>query len=410
MKVVLAIAELRQRLEQLGAVIARKSQDAVYRNVHIYTEEGAVYLQGVDVDTTMTLKLTGAKIEEEGSILTEYEKFRAIVSGRRSDFVLETMENNQAVISNVGVRARALLGTSPSDKFTALGVIQGLNKELRPSAADQHVFGLPGLKEQIELVEYAIPPAGGKFVVPSILLDSAEGKLTLVATDGVRMAISTKPDQSLAAFSFTMPKATLDLLKKLDGGGEATVRISENDNAFFIETKAELVTYNKTHSKFPPYKKIAPGPNTQKTTLVFKDKDAFLEMLTTLTPQCDDQEHPRISYTSDATGKEVLCVATKEEKQSTGNVYFDTGEHMLQSEGSGALPFAIALDAKVLNPFIQAATFPIVMHFTSVNGVVDMHIAGGTKEAPTYRFLQMPMRDTHEAGATSIPIPVSKKK
>jgi len=408
MKVTFSITELQQRLGQLALVIGKKSQEVLNRCVHIYTENGAVYLQGVDVDTTMTLKLLKATIQEEGSTLTEYAQFMKLVVPRRSDFIFETIDDNQSVITNVVGKARALVGARPAGPFTALNVVQGLAGKAGAELNGIHTFGLPGLKEQIEQVEFAIPPAGGKFTVPSILIDTDGKELKLVATDGVCMAISTRPADMGTAFKFTMPEPTLDLLKKLDGG--TTVRISENENSFFLETDVELVTYNKTHAEFPPYERVIPKAGTHKTTIVIADKESFREMLETLTPQCSDQEHPRITYNVSADGTEVLCVSTRDEKQSTGNTYFDTGEHTLTSVGSGVLPNKISLDAKVLVPFIGRATFPVTIHITSQTGVVDMHAAGGTQEKPTYRYLQMPMRGTDgETGYTTVPIPFRKK-
>src|SRR5271166_2438614 len=400
MKVKFSIAELQQRLTQLGMVIGKKSQEVLNRSLHIYTKDGAVYLQGVDVDTTMTLKLVKSIIQEEGSVLTEYAKFVPIIMPRRGDFFFETVDDGQAVITNEVGKSRALVATSPAAPFTALNVIQGLAGKSSAELNGIHKFGLPGLKEQIEQVEFAIPTAGGKFTVPSILIEATAAELKLVATDGVCMAISAKPADLGAEFKFTMPKPTLDIIKKLDGG--TTVLISESENSFFIETDVELVTYNKTHAEFPPYERIIPKPGTHKTTIVIDDKGNFEEMLATLTPLCSDKEYPRISYNVSADGSEVLCVATREEKLATGNSYFDTGEHMLSAKSTGSLPSAISLDAKVILPFIQRATFPVTIHITASTGVVDMHVAGGSQEKPTYRYLQMPMRGVSgEVGYTS---------
>jgi len=409
MKVKFSIAELQQRLTQLGMVIGKKSQEVLNRGVHIYTQGGSVYLQGVDVDTTMTLKLVKAVVLEEGSALTEYAKLVPIIMPRRGDFFFETIDDGQAIITNEVGKGRAVISTSPAAPFMVLNVVQGIAGKDSAQLNGIHKFGLPGLKEQVEQVEFAIPADGGKFVVPSLLIEATATELKLVATDGVCMALSTKPADLGAAFKFTMPKPALELLKKLDGG--TTVLISESENAFFIETDVELVTYNKTHAEFPSYEKILPKPGSHKTTIVIDDKANFEEMLGTLTPLCSDQACPRITYSVTADGTEVLCVAQREEKLATGNSYFDIGEHTLLVKGSGTLPFSISLDAKVILPFIQKATFPITIHITASTGVVDMHAAGGTQEKPSYRYLQMPMRGVAgETGYTSQPIPVSKKK
>jgi len=76
MKVTFDAQQLKQRLGQLGSVVARKSQEALYRNIRLFTDaEGVVNLQGIDIDTTMTLKVPSAKFDGLAlNLLTEFNK------------------------------------------------------------------------------------------------------------------------------------------------------------------------------------------------------------------------------------------------------------------------------------------------------------------------------------------------
>lgn len=419
MKVTFSIGEMQLKLAQLALVVGKKSQEVLFRCIHIYTEGDKVYLQGADVDTTITLRLLKATVQEAGSVLTELETLIPLITPRRSDFKFETLEGEQqAVITNMVGKARAVVLTRPAADFVALNVVTGIASKDAAALNGIHTFGLPGLKEQIEQVEFAIPTAGGKFVTPVVLVENSEAnkELKLVATDGHVMAITNRPAPDLGGdFRLIIAEPLLALVKRLEGGTDkdtgSKVRISETENAFFVETDTELVTYNKTHGEFPPYEKIIPKIGSQTTTIVLSDKDAFVEMLGTLNPQCSDKEMPRIEFHVSSDGTEVTCVATREEKKADGNAYFDMGDHVLVSKSEGKLPNSISLDGKLLLPFVQAATFPLTVHLTTSVGVVDMHVAGGSKEKPTYRYLIMPMRGiTGETGYSSQPIPVPKKK
>jgi hypothetical protein len=63
----------------------------------------------------------------------------------------------------------------------------------------------------------------------------------------------------------------------------------------------------------------------------------------------------------------------------------------------------VKLDIKLLQPFLERGTFPMVLHLNKPSNAADLHSNGGTPDKPTYRLLIMPMRA--EGGATSTPMP-----
>ena len=76
--------ELQKRLGQLVAVVARKSQENIYTNVRIYSADGAIYLQGADSDSTLTVKLSGATVEPADSSVNVLRNTSASMTSFRS--------------------------------------------------------------------------------------------------------------------------------------------------------------------------------------------------------------------------------------------------------------------------------------------------------------------------------------
>lgn len=398
MRVTFDVPELKQRLGQLGQVVARKSQEALYRNIRLFTDaDGLVSMQGIDIDTTMTLKLAKAKADAAVNVLLEYSILNETVPHLTDKVVfIDIKGETEAVLSSGKFKAR--LKTFPTTAFTELPLVQGIAE--KPEIGG-YAFGLPGLKDQIDLVDFAVPAAEGKHVVASALLRATLTDFSVVATDGVVLAISTVPSD-LGEFSFTMPKPALELIKKMDGGGKIT--ISDTEGAFFLETETELITYNKTHAEFPHYETIVPKPGAYPVALTFKDKAELVSTLTRIKPFCFDKEHPAVNFEFDGTDT-VSLIAVKEETLATGNVYTDMSTDNVTVEGTGGAA-KIKLDIKKVLPFFERATFPVVLKLAGGTKIADIHGNGGTNEKPTYRFLIMPMRGTE--GASSSPIPTTE--
>jgi DNA polymerase III sliding clamp (beta) subunit (PCNA family) len=146
------------------------------------------------------------------------------------------------------------LKTFPTDKFTELPIVQGIADN---PVFGGGVFGLSGLKEQIGLVDFAVAPKEKRHVISSVLIESTVTAMYLAGTDGSMIAVATTPSD-LGEFSFVVPKAALELVKKLDGVSANTITISETEDVFFFQTDRELVSYNKTHSEFPNFRKMMP--------------------------------------------------------------------------------------------------------------------------------------------------------
>ncbi len=401
MKVTFVVAELKQRLAELGAVVAKKSDEALYKSIRLFTDaDGVVNIQGIDIDTTMTLKMPAAKVDGTVNVLLDYGFLNSIVpTFGAAEAVITSKSETEALLSSGKYRGR--LRTSPTAAFTDLPIVAGISE--KPELGG-YTFGLPGLKAQIESIDFAVPAAEGRHVVASALIAATATELNVVGTDGMVLAANTSPSD-IGEFSFTMPKPALEIIKKLEGGPKVT--ISDTEGAFFFETELELVTYNKTHAEFPPYQSIIPKPGVNNISFTFKDKTEVVSALTRLKPSCvttaEAKERPvNIVLLDDATN--VNLVAVKEDKLATGDIYTDMATDSIAVEGSGS-PIKIKLDILKILPFLERATFPVTVYLKSFSSIADMHSAGGTPEKPTYRFLVMPMRaDDDKAG--SVPIPV----
>ena len=260
--IVFNVLEMQRCLNRLSAVACRKGQEPVYGNVRLSSDESSVVrLLGVDIDSTLTVTLPTAKwFGPSGAVCLEYKQLQNIVKGLKTKEASITFVDESATILSGGFECN--IRTYSAAKFSELAVVQdiGENAELGGFS-----IGLPGLKEQIEQVAFAIPATDGMFVVPSILLESTADVLRLVATDKFSMAISSV-SANLGEFSYTMPKQLVTQIAKMEGGETVTIN-DINESTFYVSTEHELLTYGKAHSTFPPYSRVIPAPGTYPTSI-----------------------------------------------------------------------------------------------------------------------------------------------
>ena len=409
MRITFVTSELQKRLGQLGAVIARKSQENIYTNVRIFSVDGTVYLHGADSDSTLTIGLLPLKNADDSlkpiatvedgvaNVLLEYKRFNDTVQKLTApEAVLTLKGETEALLSSGKHRSRYVC--HPTEAFTELAVVQAVPTR-DDIALDGSVFPLPGLKSQIEQVAFSIPATAGKFVSDAALLEVKDGVLNVVATDGRMMAVSSTKEPSLTTdVAMTIAKPALDLLVKLSGG--TTVKIVDMDGQFVFATELEILTHGKTHSEFPPYRRIFPQTGDFKTKITLTDKTALAAALGRLNPSCFD-ELKVIIFTASGNSNELTLTAVKTDKQSTGDIFTDMADEVIDAAVEGN-DVRFLLDINRLKQFTDRTEFPVMLLFKDGAHILDLHGNKGTQDEPTYRFLMLPLRDE---GPSSTPLP-----
>ena len=372
MKIKFSTEELKKRLAQIGNVVAKKASVPVFGFVRLYSVAAedkslSVGLVGMDIDSSLTVTLTKALADAEIDVLLPYAKLLEIVNNvSAADCFIETPDETKATFK--AGKYKAELKTHPLGNWPVLLE--------RPESAIATV-GLPGLKEQISQVDFAVPANDGKHVVSVARVESTPETLRLVATDGFRLAISSATCNA-GEFTLTLPKPALELIKKLDGGAQLT--ISEADGGFYFETELESLTVSRAGGEFPKYDRVI--PKSHKTEIAV-DKSALLEAVRRVRPLAD-QEKPIIVFSVAENGTTLDISAASVESGSDGSVFRNMAQDDIDVKVTGPAA-AFNLDANLLQPFLDKVTGPLVVRFLEVGKPVDFVAAEGN-----YRYLIMP--------------------
>ena len=248
-------------LKQVSNVVSSKPQMPVLNNVLIKAEKGKVLLTTTNLDLGIRCSIT-ADIEEEGDITLPVKRLEKIVAS--------TPEKEITIESSDGQTARIRSGRYEAPRFNGL---KSEDFPPLPSFVDQHTFEFSALElsSMLRSVSYAQSNDENRYILNSIYFNFDAGKLTLVATDGRRLALISRdvPMSDGDEGSIILPAKTVAELEKLLPQGKS-VRISFNERqvAFDIaiaddsESKGlagSIYLVSKiVEGSYPNYKQVIP--------------------------------------------------------------------------------------------------------------------------------------------------------
>jgi len=145
-----------------------------------------------------------------------------------------------------------------------------------PNFQNPKVFSIPQiqLRDGLRKTSYAISTDETRYVLNGVLFSFRDNKLTLVATDGRRLAlvdIELEFPRTQEIDVIVPTKAVAELQRTLGEDGEARVSVSENQVSF--ELNGTLIVSKLIEGNYPNYRQVIPGEAKERITL---EREAFL--------------------------------------------------------------------------------------------------------------------------------------
>ncbi len=263
-------------LQQVLNVVGTRAAMPILGNVLIEAQAGHLSLTTTNLDIGIRCRIT-AEISSEGSITLPVRKLATIVKELpQKEVFVEVESNNQAKITSGGSLFKVMgIGT---EDFPPL-----------PSFENQHVFKLEQgeLSGMLKSVSFAQSTDENRYILNGVYFNFTEENLTLVATDGRRLALTSfelgANDSDTG--SLILPAKTVTEIERLVGKGD-TVKIAFNDRqvAFEIAIKDDegesgLVDQIYLVSKivegnFPNYRQVIPKDTEHRVKI---ERELFLE-------------------------------------------------------------------------------------------------------------------------------------
>ena len=254
MKIKIIRSKFIEGLKKVQNIVAGKGSLQIIQNAMLEAGDGKLSLVTTDLDISIKSTVECEVVEAGATTLPVKLLFSTISSCAEGVVELETDLQERARIS-AGSAVFKLSGMNVAD-FPAL-----------PSTEDAFAYTLPQatLREMLRKTSYAVSQDETRKTLKGVLMSFKEGKLTMVATDGRRLALVEHEIEFPAAAEkdIILPsKVVSELQRSLSGDGEVRITIEKTQVAFNL---GETQIYSKLLDEiYPNYRQVIPQSCSQK--------------------------------------------------------------------------------------------------------------------------------------------------
>lgn len=258
-------------LQAVQNVVSTRTTLPILSNVLLEAEGNRLKLTATDLDVTVTCSVE-ANVKKGGATTVPVKKLFGIIRElNNGDIELEVDEKN-----NCSIRAGA--------SFYKVNGLAAEEYPPMPKFKDDKKVSLKQetVKSMMKKTSFAISTDESRYVLNGIYMSLKDHKLTMVATDGRRLALVDEEvdvtEQSQGEF-IVPAKAVNELGRLLQGTGEIEIRYSENQAAFNLKDEkgfSILIVSKLIEGNYPNYRQVIPGEAKERVSLV---REEFLHAL-----------------------------------------------------------------------------------------------------------------------------------
>src|SRR5580698_1539508 len=263
MKLSVSKEKLLQGLQTVQNVVSTRTTLPILSNVLLEAADGQLRLTTTDLDVGMRGGIE-ANVEKPGAATLPARRLFSIVRELPSAEIILEVDSKSVASIRCGPSYFKILGL-PQEEFPPL-----------PKFDNAKTFTLrqKDLKDGLRKTAYAISTDETRYVLNGILFSFKDNKLTLVATDGRRLAlvdIELEFPRSHEVDIILPTKAVTELARLVSDDGDIKMSVSENQVAF--EVDGTLLVAKLIEGNYPNYRQVIPAETKERITL---ERELFL--------------------------------------------------------------------------------------------------------------------------------------
>jgi len=258
-------------LQAVQNVVSNRTTLPILSNVLIRAEGTWVEFTATDLDVIVACKVE-AKVTKAGATTVPVKKLFGIVRELNGlEIEIETDEKNTTVIRS-GSSYYKIHGLA-SDEFPPL-----------PKFKDDKKVTLPQetVRGMLKKTSFAVSTDESRYVLNGIFISLKDNKMTLVATDGRRLALVDEEVEIAENSSgdFIVPaKAVSELNRLLTDKGDVEIKIGDNQASFALKDEkgySVILISKLIEGNYPNYRQVIPGEAKERIPL---GREEFLQAL-----------------------------------------------------------------------------------------------------------------------------------
>ncbi len=369
MEITVSKFELLRELTATQGVVERKTTIPILSNYLFEAAGDKLSLTATDLDLSLRTSCN-AKVKKEGACTIPARKLYDYVKLLPdADITIKLLENHWVSI-RCGRSNTKMVGMAKSN-FPGLPVF--------PSAG---VIKIPAavLRSMISKTGFAIASEESRYTLNGALMVLKPESITMVATDGHRLAHVERAGEKFEGVSGEMktliPKKAMDELKSLLDSDVETIDFAKDESTLFFRVGPRLLTSRQLTGQFPNYEAVLPKDITKSITLQGDELGSAIA---------------RVAQFADERSRAVRLRLEKGElKLSASSTETGESEDSIEVAYDGE-PMAIGFNAQYLMDFVKATgSAELKLELKDAQSAGQLRPAEG--EDYKYRYIVMPMR------------------
>jgi DNA polymerase-3 subunit beta len=253
MELVVRKNDLLRELQLFQGIVERKNTIPILANVLMEAKGEEVRLLATDLEVGLRSRCA-ASVAKGGSLTLPAKKFYEIVKSLpETDIRIAEEKGGVKVAAD---RFDSRMQTLPREDFPSLPEGGGSPTATLPRSA---------LKEMVAKTQFAITGEDTRFFLNGALFVLRPDSMTLVATDGHRLALVAVPRDGKAKegeeIKAILPKKTLGELARLLVEGDGDIRYERGENHLFFDVGGRMLISRMIDGQFPAYERVIPKGN-----------------------------------------------------------------------------------------------------------------------------------------------------
>lgn len=249
--------DLLSNVQTVQGIITTRVSLPILSNILLEAADGKLRLIATDLDIGISCEYP-VEVVESGAITVPSKRFTDIIHELpEGKIVLSAKKNNTVTIQSENCEFK-IMGL-PKEEFPKL-----------PEFKDKEAVRIeqPVLREMLTKTSFAVSHDEARYILNGILFKLENDTLTLVATDGRRLALTKKKIDQRAHKQLTMvvPSKTInELNRNLKDDGEALLVAGENQVLF--DLGPVRIISRLIEGEFPSYQQVIPPEAKDKIRL-----------------------------------------------------------------------------------------------------------------------------------------------
>lgn len=250
MKLTIPRDRLIEALALVTGVVSTRTTLPILGNVLIQATDGKVSLSATDLDASMSTSAP-ADVTQPGEIT---------LPARRMLALTRELDNGNVSLEMVDGGSVSIKGGRAVFKLKGLSADEFASPEPFTSAAQKSTVDQAALRAALTRTSFAVSTDESRYVLNGALFRFTPGKLTIVCTDGRRLAMDEITAQGEAQGDLIIPSKAVAELMRLAKKGALAVEFDQGRASFSTET--DTLTTKLIEGSYPNYKQVIPSETT----------------------------------------------------------------------------------------------------------------------------------------------------